>query len=180
VLEKGQGGGIWTGPRFEYFDNGDGTKTHHFETKTKMELLVHEGLSAALTGFPYHQAKRKFVKFNLSFDECKRQLNSALDPPFIADSQTLKNRIMFNAKQYLEDVKNKEGVLAYKRYSVSLQQNNGGQNHVSFVLCGGEKGCELFVTANTEVDKTRWENDNFKASEMLGLQDPRRPYKSQK
>lgn len=168
---------VFTGPKMH--NNVDGTQTPHFRTKTRIELGVYEGLSAACTDSAYNMTKRVQINCNMDVEDAIRAINTLLDHPSAQWAKMCKLRMEFckEARVFVEDaVASPTGAL-YKRYSVVLRHKEDGNNQtfrcVSFILCGTENNCTMFVTANTAQDRIRWMHTIFKQVDTLGQKDPR-------
>jgi hypothetical protein len=76
------------------------------------------------------------------------------------ETAELRGRFLRNAK-YCTKVVREENLAPYTVHTVVLKLNRSDvQRYVSYVLCGSNRRCHLYVTANTFDDAWRWKNDD--------------------
>lgn len=172
------------GPRnFDGYVNEDGSVTPSMRTKNNLELVVIAGMHAALTCREYRNlnSKRKkncrpkFTDCRCSINQGMFMLHEMLESPKILygnDMANLRKKFKSCAKVLSESVHEKQG--SYHRHTVVLKVNRRDNVHrfVSFVLCGSDRRCHAYVTANTVDDAERWKK--LESAKVLTSIDPRR------
>lgn len=165
------------------YDNEDGTSTPCVRIHSEMELAVAKGMYVARTGHEFRNKTKKteFTDCRCDLSRATNTLHRMLDHQhafYGAGVAKLRSSFLKNVKVSTKIVQEKDETPSYTRYTVVLKLDSKRvERYVSYVLCGNDKRCHLFVTANTKDDASRWKDASrcYEELDQLGSRDPRLP-----
>lgn len=185
---------LFTGPRWKYYHEDDGTRTQHFKTLNIMEHAIDAALRTTANGKNYSLKDRgtgkgkdeewrdNMQKVN-GHIECKFDLKTARD---MLDNMLLYEYETFcfpneegNCVRNLSDVFDTDNLrVVYEplgenqRVCIVMRlKDDMTLKTVSFVLVGGERDCHFYVFVNHEDNEDRYYDNSYDVIKLSQLKE---------